>query len=38
MMEAMGLGKPVVGPDNFGCKDLVMDERFGYLFRSGDLV
>lgn len=37
LMEAMSLGRPVVGCDRFGVREVIGDERFGYLYPHGDL-
>ncbi len=32
LLEAMGMGKPVVAPDHSGCKEAVRNENYGYLY------
>lgn len=36
IVEAYSLGKPVIGADTGGIKELINDGRNGFLFRSGD--
>lgn len=41
LLEAMGLRKPVVVPNHSGCREIVSDDDYGFLYRSGsfsDLV
>ena len=37
LLEAMALGSPVVVPDHTGCKELVPNEKYGYLYDVNSL-
>ena len=37
LLEAMAMGKPVVAPDNGGCRDAIGGGNAGFLFESGSL-
>jgi len=37
LLEAMSLGKPTVAPAHTGCKEVIHDDRFGFLFEPDSL-
>jgi glycosyltransferase involved in cell wall biosynthesis len=37
LLEAAGLGKPIIASDNVGCREVVMDGVNGFLCRSRDV-
>jgi len=37
LLEAMGMGKPVVVPDHSGCREVVYSNNYGYLYEPNSL-
>jgi glycosyltransferase involved in cell wall biosynthesis len=37
LLEAMGIGKPVIAPNHYGCKEIIQSKEFGYLYEPSSL-